>query len=116
MSSEEAIQIITNEELYINNYNWFEDRAVESYEIGICLKDGQWLVYETEYKENDLKSACYYNNKEKALNDFIINMRNYKPITENRLSMIIFNDDMIVQGIRRRLSKWNLCKDRVFSV
>lgn len=87
MSPEEAIQIITDEELYIVSYNWFEDKRAVEDEVGIIKKENQWLVYTASERANpsDIKS---YDVIEESLDDFIQRMRDSKKIVQERLIVL----------------------------
>lgn len=83
----EAIQIITDEQLYIAPYNWFETRRATEDEVGLIKKDHQWQVYTASERANpsDIKE---YDAIEVALDDFIQRLRDSKEIILERVTNI----------------------------
>jgi len=83
MSPEAAIRIITDEELYIAPYNWFEEKRATEDEVGLIKKDHQWQVY-VGGEKNSIIDIKLHDSIESALDDFIKRFKASKNIILER--------------------------------
>jgi len=128
MSPEAAIQIITQEELYMTAYNWFEDRDPNYDEVAIIKKDNRWVVYLSDGERRSVirSSVRQYQKIEDALDVFIDLMRSGKQEinkrfarweseneTENDRLNYLKSKKEIIENDK---TEWLVCKDRIYSV
>jgi len=128
MSPETAIQIMTEEELYISTYNWFEDRKTKSGELGIIRKGDEWQIYVTNEERGGIDNIKVYILLSEALNNFIDRMRAGKRIADKHWQRWSEQNKAVsyenylggLEDIKNRQEKqrqeWLVCKDRIYSV
>lgn len=79
MTREEALKIITNEQL--DYFNWYEDRDIRSDEVGIKKISNKWIVYSTDERASIISEKTFLTETE-ALENFIKRLRADKILRE----------------------------------
>ena len=79
MKLEKAKKIITNEDLH--GINWYNEDNLRENQVGIKLKNGEWIVYVTDERASVvLGSVIKFNSEEEALEVLIRKARCGKEI------------------------------------
>lgn len=82
MTKEQALEIITNEQL--TNYNMGEGRYYRENEVGICKEDGLWKVYATDERASIVTgSESIFENENAAWDNFVKRLRADKVLNES---------------------------------
>lgn len=74
MTKEQALRIIKNEQL--KNYNMGDGRLYRENEVGICKKQGLWIVYATDERASIVTgSESLFESESAAWENFIERLR-----------------------------------------
>lgn len=74
MTKEQALGIINKENL--RHYNINEERYNKADEIGICQKNGHWIVYATDERASIVTgSEAAFKNESDAWDNFVMRLR-----------------------------------------